>query len=365
MQTFFAARIFTGERWLDDHVITIDEHRIVEVKPLHQHEGDVIMDFASCMLVPAFIDAQVYGAAGKLFSLYPEPSTLQLMQDTFASTGTALFLPTIATNTVDVVREGISAIREYWNKGLKGVWGLHLEGPWINPKRKGAHLEHLICRPQLNEVRELLDLGRGVIRMITLAPECCNAEVIDLIRNSGVIISAGHSDATYDQAMHSFDTGISTVTHLYNAMSPLHHREPGVVGAAFQHPGVMSSIIPDGYHVDYAAIKIAAAIMGDRVFAITDAVTGTGDGPYRHYLAGDKYECNGILSGSALSMHQAFVNLVKHAGLSREAALQMCSLRAARMLGAGDRYGKIAKGYAPWVMALSEDLKFVGWLSAS
>ena len=198
-----------------------------------------------------------------------------------------------------------------------------------------------------------------MIRVITIAPEVCTKEVIELILSYQVIISAGHSNASYEEATKSFDHGVSAVTHLFNAMSPLHHREPGLVGAAFNHPKLRASIIPDGYHVNYAAISIAKKIMGNRLFAITDAVTETGSGPYQHQLAGDKYECNGVLSGSALTMHKAFKNLVKHTGIEVDEALRMCSLYPAQMLGCDDQYGKIVPQAAGQFLVLNKQLEIV------
>jgi N-acetylglucosamine-6-phosphate deacetylase len=213
-----------------------------------------------------------------------------------------------------------------------------------------------IHSPSVEEVNELLHYGKGVIKMITIAPEVCSDKIIDLILSQNIILSAGHSNASYNEAMAGFDKGISTITHLYNAMSPLQHRQPGVVGAAFNHSTVTASIIPDGHHVAYAAIAIAKKIMGDRLFAITDAVTETNVGPYQHQLAGDKYECNGVLSGSALSMHKAFKNLVEHAGIEVEEALRMCSLYPAQVLHCDDRYGKIVPQAAGQLLVLNKQL---------
>jgi N-acetylglucosamine-6-phosphate deacetylase len=140
-------------------------------------------------------------------------------------------------------------------------------------------------------------------------------------------------------------------------MSPLQHRQPGLVGAAFNHSKAMASIIPDGYHVDFAAIAIAKKIMGNRLLVITDAVSETNEGPYQHQLAGDKYECNGVLSGSALSMHKAFKNLVKHVGIEIEEALRMCSLYPAQVLGCDGEYGKIVPQAAGQFLVLDKQLE--------
>jgi N-acetylglucosamine-6-phosphate deacetylase len=360
MQTaFLVSRIFTGDEWLNDHAIICVDGMIEAIVPQSQINSSASReDYREYYFVPPFIDAQVYGAGKRLFAAHPDTETLGLMNDIFRRQGTVLFVPTVATNTMELFKKCIDAIREYWKKGGKGVHGLHLEGPWIHPSKRGAHVEKWIHPPTVDEVRDILDYGEGVITMITIAPEVCGDDVIRLIHSRGVVISAGHSNANFNQAVDSFQKGISTVTHLYNAMSPLHHREPGLVGASFQHREVMSSIIPDGHHVDFAAVAIAKKLMNERLFAITDAVTETTTGPYQHYLTGDKYECDGILSGSALSMHQAFINLVNKVGIDQLEALRMCSLYPARALKCDTQYGKIAPGRQGQFLVLDQQLMF-------
>ena len=157
--------------------------------------------------------------------------------------------------------------------------------------------------------------------------------------------------------MQGFENGITTVTHLYNAMSPLQHRAPGLVGATMDHPSVMASIIPDGHHVDYAAIRIAKKVMKERLFVITDAVTDTDKGDYLHKKAGDKYEAGGILSGSALTMDKALQNLVNHCNIELAEALRMCSLYPAQVIKMDHKIGKIGKGYRQNLLYLMKNLK--------
>jgi N-acetylglucosamine-6-phosphate deacetylase len=358
-QAYLAGRIFTGSGWLEDQVVVTEAGRIIDIIPKNGQVPEITEDLGPHLLIPAFIDAQVYGASGKLFSAYPEPSTLQLMQESFSRQGTCAFQPTVATNTMEVFRNCIDAVREYLSKGGQGVTGLHLEGPWIDPGKRGAHVKELVHAPGLKEVEEILEYGNGVITMITLAPEHCPDEVLAKIISAGVIVSAGHSNAGFQTAMAAFEKGIPAITHLYNAMSGLQHREPGMVGAAFSHDRVRASIIPDGIHVSWPAITIAKRIMGDRLFAITDAVTETTTGPYRHYLAGDRYESEGVLSGSAISMHQAMINLVQHAGVDKDEALRMCSLYPAQVLKCDDRLGRIDRGYESKLVVLDGELGFV------
>ena len=357
MQIISADRIFTGTEWLIDHAIVIKDAKIESIIPRSGVESSKTKHFDNCFITAAFVDVQVYGASKKLLAAFPDAETLALMYKQFIGEGTCLFLPTLATNTLDVFKKGIDAVREYWKNNGKGVYGLHLEGPWINEIKRGAHVKEWIHSPTVNEVNDLLEYGKDVIKMITIAPEVCSDEVIELILSYDIIISAGHSNATYSEAINGFKNGISTVTHLYNAMSSLQHRSPGLVGATLNHATVRSSVIPDGYHVDYPAISIAKKIMGDRLFAITDAVTETSSGPYRHQLAGEKFECNGTLSGSALSMHKAFKNLVTYAGIEVAEALRMCSLYPAQVLRCDHQYGRITPQAAGQLLVLDKQLE--------
>jgi len=314
-------------------------------------------EFPGCFIAPAFIDIQIYGAFGKLFAEHRNVDALHQLVDYCKKGGAAHCLPTLATNEMQVFYDGIDAIRDYQSTGSKAILGLHLEGPWINPAKKGAHMESLIHSPSMEEVKGLLNYGKGIIKMITLAPEACDAEIIEFILSRGIIISAGHSNANYEQAMNGFELGISAVTHLYNAMSPLQHRQPGLVGAAFENLSVMASIIPDGYHVDYAAIRIAKKIMGDRLFSITDAVTATSTGHYQHEPAGDKYEVGGILSGSALTMAKAMRNLIDNAGIALDEALRMCSRWPAKAIKMDKTLGLLEKGFHASLLVIGNDLE--------
>ena len=345
--------------WLPDHAIIIEDGVINDVLPIVSLPDDTAVAKRYPIIVPSFIDAQIYGAGGKLFATYPTWNSLQKLYEHCAAGGTHHFLPTAATNTIEVFHQCIDEVKKYWDQNGKGVLGLHLEGPWINPAKRGAHIESLIHPPTVEEVRSLLQYGKGVIKMITLAPEVCSREVIDLILADDITISAGHSNATFQQGKDAFDHGIEAATHLFNAMSPLHHREPGLPAAILQHHAVMASIIPDGYHVDFEMISIAKKIMGERLFVITDAVTESNEGWYPHHLAGDKYESNGILSGSALTMLDGVKNLVAKCGIELSEALRMASLYPARLLGLAGELGMIKKGYRASVVFLDDDLNLI------
>jgi N-acetylglucosamine-6-phosphate deacetylase len=353
-----ADKIFTGESWLADHHIIIENGIITSVENTSVESTLEIKHFKNCFIAPALIDIQIYGAYNKLFAVYPDPASLKLMHEYCVAGGAVLHLPTVATNTKEVFKKSVDAIRNYWSNGGKGIFGLHLEGPWLNKEKRGAHVAELIHTPTVSEVKELLEYGKDVIKMITIAPEVCSVEVFELLKSYKIILSAGHSNASYTEAINAFDH-VDAVTHLFNAMSPLHHREPGMVGAVFAHQKIMASIIADGYHVDFNAIRLAKEIMKERLFIITDAVTETTEGFYKHSLNKDKYECNGTLSGSAINMHQSFLNLVNKTGIETGEALRMCSLYPAQVLKIDNKYGKIAPGYNAQFVVLNKELELV------
>jgi len=348
MKAYINARIFTGETFLTDHALITENSTIVDVVPRKMIPVNAaIVDLPNKILAPAFIDIQIYGGNGKLFSNELSVEAIQATYDYCLSGGAAHFFITLATNSMEVFYKGIDAIRDYWKGKGKGMPGLHLEGPYLNPVKRGAHIEKYIKKPTISEVKELLQYGRGVIKIMTVAPEQCDEDVIKLLQHEGVVISAGHSNATYDEGISAFDKGIKTATHLFNAMSGLQHRAPGLVGAIYDDGRVRSSIVPDGIHVDFAALRISKKIMKDRLFIITDAVTETGTGAYPHVFKGDRYTMpDETLSGSALTMMKGVKNLVTGAGIELGEALRMASLYPAQVVGMDDKLGRIEKGYA-------------------
>ena len=206
---YSADKIFTGTNWLYDHVVVVENGTIEKVIPVSSlPENGATEHFPGCLISPAFIDLQIYGAHKRLFAVYPDAGSLQKLKEYCNGGGAAYCLPTVATNRSTVFYSCIDAIKDYWEKGGEGILGLHIEGPWINAIKRGAHIESLIHSPTVKEVTELLKYGNGVIKMITLAPEVCSTEVIDTIQSYRIVISAGHSNATYKQAIGGFDNGI-------------------------------------------------------------------------------------------------------------------------------------------------------------
>ncbi len=360
LQAHKAIKIFTGEEWLSDHAVIVRNGMVDSIVANNQIPAEAtVLNYATGFLAPCFIDIQIYGAHGSLLAVDPTPASLHTTYEYCKQGGAPYFQPTVATNSYEVFYKSIDAVKAYWKGGGKGVIGLHIEGPWISKAKKGAHIETCIHAPTLQQVKELLDYGKGVITMITLAPEVCTMEVVKLVESYGVIVSAGHSNATYAQATDAFNKGIATATHLYNAMSPLQHRAPGMVGAVLQHKKVRSSIVADGHHVDFAAINIAYSLMKERLFFITDAVTETSKGFYPHKLEGDKYESNGILSGSALTMAKCVKNGVEKAGIPLSDALRMASLYPAQVMKLDHELGRIVPGYKAAFVVMNDKLEAI------
>ncbi|HEX4850806.1 MAG TPA: N-acetylglucosamine-6-phosphate deacetylase, partial [Puia sp.] len=237
-----------------------------------------------------------------------------------------------------------------------GLLGLHMEGPYINPVKKGAHIEKFIKRPTIEEIKLILEKGKGILKMMTLAPEYCTNEMIDLLLENKIIVSAGHSNATYQQAVNGFYMGIPAATHLFNAMSAFQGREPGMVGAIYDHQDVAASVVCDGIHVDFASIRISKKILGERLFFITDAVAEITHGEYQHIFRNDRFTLpDGTLSGSALTMWQALKNAVEKVGIPVHEALRMASVYPGRLLNE-NKYGLIEKGTDAHFIAFDDAL---------
>src|SRR5579872_3805372 len=362
MSTALIAReIFTGKDIQTGKAVLIRDGKIVDlVAATEIPAGYRVRDLPGYLLAPAFIDLQIYGGNGKLFSAELTTEALEATYEYCLQGGCTQFMITMATNSIEKFIRGLEVAREYRMSGGKGLLGVHLEGPYINPVKKGAHLEKFIKKPTVQEIELLLQKGKDIFRMMTLAPEQCDRGCIDLLLRSGIIVSAGHSNATYEEAIDGFYQGIPAATHLFNAMSPLQGRQPGMVGAIYDHNDVRSSVVCDGVHVDFASIRISKKIMQERLFFITDAVAEVQYGEYTHLFKGDRYTLpDGTLSGSALTLLQAVRNGVEKAGIPLPEALRMASLYPATVMGLQDQWGSIQPGSRADFVLLDEELQLL------
>jgi N-acetylglucosamine-6-phosphate deacetylase len=357
-------RIVTDYEVWPEGTVLVEGDRIAEVYP-EPRAADDVHEYPNHLILPGFVDLQVNGAFG--IDVATEPERLGELSRKLLSTGTTSFLPTVISSPRSLYRETLPVLANLINSGVPGgaeALGIHLEGPFINPKNLGAHPEAHVSPPDAALLNELLALGP--VRLLTLSPESEGAA--DLARTAtehGVVVSAGHSGASFEAAYEALDGGVAGVTHLFNAMSPLGHREPGLPGAAFAHPRVVCGLIADGLHVHPEVVSIAFRMLGpDRIHLVTDAIAaaGMGEGEYplatrRTYLGGDgvpRLE-DGTIAGSVLTMGEAFRNVLAFTGCTVPEAARMAAATPARLAGERDRKGRLAPDYDADVTVLGPD----------
>ncbi|WP_086774631.1 N-acetylglucosamine-6-phosphate deacetylase [Vibrio coralliirubri] len=345
-------KIYTGSDVLTDHAVVIENELIKKVCPISElPEGIEVRDLDGANLSPGFIDLQLNGCGGVMLNDEITAETMQIMHKANLKSGCTSFLPTLITSSDEDMRAVITAAREYHNQYQNQSLGLHLEGPYLNVAKKGIHsVDHI--RKSDSEMIELICENRDLVAKVTLAPELNDPEHIECLHKAGVVVSIGHTNATYAEARQGFESGITFATHLFNAMTPMVGREPGVVGAIYDTPEVYAGIIADGFHVDYANIRIAHKIKGEKLVLVTDATAPAGAdmeyfifvGKKVYYRDGKCVDENGTLGGSALTMIEAVQNTVEHAGIALDEALRMATLYPATAIGVESKLGRIKKG---------------------
>ncbi|AKC60485.1 N-acetylglucosamine-6-phosphate deacetylase [Blochmannia endosymbiont of Camponotus (Colobopsis) obliquus] len=349
------SRIYTGNKILTNHALIISNGFINNILPMKYLSKKIIQhDLSGNILAPGFIDLQLNGCGGVQFNDNVNNisiNTLKIMQTTNQKFGCTSFLPTLITSSDILIKQAIKIIRIFLLKNKNQALGLHLEGPYINPKKKGIHNPLFIRFPTEEMIAFLCD-NNDIVKKITLAPEQVKQSIIYRLCKSGIQISVGHSNATYEQTKKGFNAGINFVTHLFNAMPPLTAREPGIIGAVFDTPTIYCSIITDGIHVHWANVRNAKHIKTDHLILVTDATSpaGTNNNIKTFTFAGKTIKhhnglCvdqHGILSGSSLTMIGAIKNSVKYAGISLDEALRMATLYPAQALGVDDYLGTIS-----------------------
>ncbi|MEZ8632988.1 N-acetylglucosamine-6-phosphate deacetylase [Vibrio lentus] len=345
-------KIYTGSDVLTDHAVVIENELIKKVCPISElPEGIEVRDLDGANLSPGFIDLQLNGCGGVMLNDEITADTMQIMHKANLKSGCTSFLPTLITSSDEDMRAVITAAREYHNQYQNQSLGLHLEGPYLNVAKKGIHsVDHI--RKSDSEMIELICENSDLVAKVTLAPELNDPEHIERLRKAGVVVSIGHTNATYAETRQGFESGITFATHLFNAMTPMVGREPGVVGAIYDTPEVYAGIIADGFHVDYANIRIAHKIKGEKLVLVTDATAPAGAdmeyfifvGKKVYYRDGKCVDENGTLGGSALTMIEAVQNIVEHAGIALDEALRMATLYPATAIGVESKLGRIKKG---------------------
>ena len=358
-------RIAVNGGLLEGHAVLIEDGKIAGIvageDPLIRTAR--IHDLGGLLLLPGFIDTQFNGGGGVLFNDQPTLETLRKMGEAHSRFGTTGFLPTLISDDLQVIARAIAAVGAALEEGVPGVLGIHLEGPFLSPARKGVHNADKF-RAIDEEAFSLLTSLKGGKTLVTLAPEMTTPEMIGRLAAAGVIVAAGHTNATYEDILAAYRHGLTGVTHLFNAMSPLTGRAPGVVGAALIHRDAYCGIIVDGHHVHPDVLKLALRCKPhDRFMLVTDAWANIGtdltsfrlQGATIHIQNGVCVDERGVLAGSAMDMSRAVRNAMTLLDMSLSQALEMAGAAPAAFLGLGDR-GKIAKGYRADLVAADDNL---------
>jgi N-acetylglucosamine-6-phosphate deacetylase len=358
----YGAKLFDGDAFHVRKAVLVDGARITDVIDA----SDIPRDAEKIMLnggilAPGFIDVQVNGGGGALLNDDPSPETVRRIAESHRKFGTVAMLPTVITDAPDVLKAAISAVREC---RTSGVLGIHIEGPFLDPVRKGAHDQRYIRKIGTQDIQQIISANCGSV-MLTLAPNCVASADIAILAEAGILVSLGHADATLAEANQALKAGARAFTHLYNAMSQLGPREPGMVGAALADKDSFCGLIADGHHVHATALNIAvSARTPDRIMLVTDAMSSAAGGLGEFNLQGRRVRRtngrlqldDGTLAGSDLTMDRALRYCVEKLGIELGAALRMASTTPAAFLRCEHELGRIRKGHLASLVHLNDEL---------
>lgn len=359
------ARILAEDHWLDSHAITIADGRIQELVPQDRIPSDLaVHDLGGGLLLPGFIDTQVNGGGGVLFNSDPSVEGIRAIAEAHRRHGTTGLLPTVISDTPDTIQSAIAATSAAIGAGVPGVLGIHIEGPYLNAGKRGIHNERHFGPLDAEALTLLTSLANGRT-LVTIAPELAPPGAIERLVEAGVVVSAGHSMASYAQMREAIGKGLRGATHLFNAMTNLTAREPGMVGAVLDDRSMYYGIILDGIHVHPASLRIALAAGDLRgAMLVSDGMPPAGSDQTTFFL-GDKEihvedgacrDAEGTLAGSALTMDRAFRNAIEMLGLDMIAASRIASGNPAAFLGLEDVTGRIRAGLQADLVLLDEEL---------
>jgi len=360
-------RVLLDHGLADDRAVLIEGAKIVDVvarEDARVRSAETV-DLHGGILAPGFIDAQVNGGGGVLFNDAPNVEGIRRIAAAHRRFGTTGLLPTLSSDGPETMREAIAAAATAIDAGVPGVLGIHLEGPFLAPGRKGIHDADRFRAPDARDVDLVGSLSRGVT-LVTLAPERVSEQVLSELVARGVIVAAGHTAATYAEVHAALAAGLRGFTHLYNAMTPLGSREPGVVGAALEDSASWCGVIVDGHHVHPAALRLAlAAKPVGKVFLVTDAMPPVGAGDDTFRLNGELITCRdglctnaaGTLAGSALDMATAVRNAVSMLRIPLVEALRMASTYPAAFLRLDGSRGRIVADYTADLVLIDDEVR--------
>ncbi|MEP1383627.1 MAG: N-acetylglucosamine-6-phosphate deacetylase [Paraglaciecola sp.] len=354
-----------NQGWLEDYVVIVKNKIIEAIVPLSDtHSSIPLHDLGGAYLTPGFFDTQVNGGGGVLFNDETNVEGIAKIFDAHLQFGTTAILPTLISDDLSKVSTALASIDSAIEAGEVGIHGVHIEGPFINPQRKGIHNQDKFRLLDKDSVKLLSSLKHGKL-LLTVAPELQNLAHLTSLAEEGVIVAAGHTAATYPQMVAALRSNVTCFTHLFNAMTPLATREPGVVGAALEDINSWVGVIVDGHHVHDSTLKIALAVKPKgKVFLVTDAMSTVGDDKNWFTLDGQTITCNGgmcaseegTLAGSCLDMLSAVKNTTVRLGVSFHEAVNMASLYPAQMMGLDHAIGSIEVGKEASMLAIDSEL---------
>jgi N-acetylglucosamine-6-phosphate deacetylase len=370
---YTGARIFDGEAWWDRHALVVADGKIEGIVAADSPTDATRVPMAGGILAPGFVDLQVNGAGGALLNLDPTLESIRTICKTLARFGVTACLPTLITDTREKNLTVMAAGAEAAQAGLPGFLGLHLEGPHLSIARKGAHDPALIRPMDEIDLMTLVEARQTLPNLLTtVAAETVTPNQITRLREAGLVVSIGHSDAGYAVVRAAVEAGATMVTHLFNAQSQMANRDPGVVGAAIDLGSVHAGLIADGIHVHAASLGVAlrAKRGPGHIFLVSDAMSITGTDWEKFELTGQTVYrkdgalrlANGTLAGADLTMIDAVTYVHRTIGLPLEKALRMASLYPAEALGVAHERGRIAPGLRADLVHLGDDLTVRGTL---
>jgi N-acetylglucosamine-6-phosphate deacetylase len=347
------ARIFTGTGWLEGRTLLVEGGRIAGLVAPDEIPAGAKVEALAGDLVPGFVDVQVNGGGGVLFNDEPTVAALRTIGAAHRRFGTTGFLPTLISDAPGVMDAAIDAVAQALEERVPGVLGIHLEGPFLSPDRRGVHAAGHLRTATPADVERLCALGDRGVTVVTLAPERAPPGLIEALVARGAIVCIGHTAADHDMVRRAIASGARGFTHLYNAMTPLGSREPGAVGAALADASTWCGVIADGHHVHFTSLAIAiAAKAAERTMLVTDAMATVGTdlagfdlhGEWITVQDGRLTTAEGTLAGSALDMATAVRNAIGRIGVPEDAALRMATSVPAAFLGLAGEIGTIAPG---------------------
>lgn len=365
MRVITAKAVFDGVNLLSNKAVLIADGVIIDVIDRDKvYDATQIEDFGNSVISAGLIDLQLNGNGGALFNDSISFASLETMHQTNLRFGTTSYLPTLITSDLNDVRAALEVTKEWFKQygNTRGVIGLHLEGPFLSKEKRGIHPLEFVTLPTDAMLIEIASYTKYFPIKLTLAPENFKPEQIAYLVKHGVIVSVGHTNASFAQAQMAFDNGASTVTHMFNAMSGLTGRNPGVIGAVLANSSYLGLIV-DLLHVDKANVNLITKLKPTTTYLVTDAVTPTGTamtefdfaGKHLYVRDGRCVDDAGTLGGAYLTMNEAVRNCVNECGVSLEQTLMMATLTPAKLMGLEQEIGKVAKGYRAELIALDLD----------